>query len=374
MHGRLLAAALALGLTAPLAAPAAASEPLRLNDLQARGSHNSFHRDPMFPGREGVGWDYSHPTLDRQLHLQGVRQVELDVHYNWARDELQVYHAWFGDDRSTCDLLSECLAVMRRWSDAHPQHHPILVLIEPKDAQLPELPENGDPFTEPFDEESYQRLDETLLAGWGAHRTITPGDVVVEGKSLRDSIRSHGWPLLDDVRGQVLFLIDGDDHGAAYSRSWTSLAGRTAFVQAEPDTAVAAFVGRDGARAPGEDKYGRMRRLVAQNFMVRDYVDPPATAALAAGAQFVSSDHAAEQKLSDDPLAPSRCNPISAPVGCTDRLVETFDKSVPFAYAGPEPVDSYDRAVLDKADRLGCGSARSVTVYAADTDPGCPVG
>lgn len=373
MHGRLATIALALGLTASLAAPAAASEPLRLNDLQARGSHNSYHRDPMFPGREGVGWNYSHPTLDRQLQLQGVRQVELDVHYNWARNELEVYHAWFGDDRTTCPLLSECLAVMKRWSDAHPDHHPILVLIEPKDADLPELPEDGDPFTEPFSEESYALLDQTLLAGFGPERTLTPDDVTLPNRSLRESITTKGWPFLSDLRGQVLFLIDGDDHGAAYSRGWTSLAGRSAFVQAEATTPVAAFTGRDGARLPGEGKYDRMRRLVAEGFMVRDYVDPPATAALAAGAHFLSSDHAADQQLSADPLAPSRCNPITAPIGCEDRLIETHDRSAPFTFAKPEPPDTLDQAGREKAERLGCGSARSVAVYAADTDPGCPV-
>jgi hypothetical protein len=64
---------------------------------------------------------------------------------------------------------------------------------------------------------------------------------------------------------------------------------------------------------------------------------------------------------------------VTAPVGCSDLLVERHDKNDGFTFAGPEPTDSYDRMALDKADRVACGSARSVAVYAADTDPGCPI-
>ena len=158
----------------------AATRMLRVNDLQARGTHNSYHRDAGFPGREGVGWDYTHAPLDAQLEDQAVRQLEIDVHYNAARDELEVYHAWLGDDRTTCDTLAACLATVKRWSDAHRAHHPLLILIEPKDAGPPkdtELPEDGDPFTMPFGDAEYAKLDAELLQAFGPDRVITPGDV-----------------------------------------------------------------------------------------------------------------------------------------------------------------------------------------------------
>ncbi|HUF34152.1 MAG TPA: Ca2+-dependent phosphoinositide-specific phospholipase C, partial [Acidimicrobiales bacterium] len=96
------ALALALSVALLAASPALAqpaSSPqrpgeLRMNHVQARGTHNSYHRDPMFPGREHseIGWDYSHRPLAHQLEHQGVRQVELDIHYNWVRDDFEVYH------------------------------------------------------------------------------------------------------------------------------------------------------------------------------------------------------------------------------------------------------------------------------------------
>ncbi|MDX6234830.1 MAG: hypothetical protein QOH68_3958, partial [Nocardioidaceae bacterium] len=140
-----LAAALLAGLHTPSrAADSAAS--LRVNHVQARGTHNSTHRDHngTLPGV--AEWDYDHRPLVEQLEDQDVRQVELDVHYNWAKDVFEVYHVWFGDDRATCDLLETCLRQVRSWSDAHPRHLPILVMIEPKDAQL----EDEDPFTSPL--------------------------------------------------------------------------------------------------------------------------------------------------------------------------------------------------------------------------------
>ena len=51
---------------------------LRLNHLQMKGTHNSYHLrpDPLV----APDWDYDMPTLTEQLTVHGVRQVELDVH------------------------------------------------------------------------------------------------------------------------------------------------------------------------------------------------------------------------------------------------------------------------------------------------------
>ena len=366
--------ALGLLVSLLLAAPAAGAG-LRLNDLQARGTHNSFHRDPGFPGSEAPGWAYSHAPIDHQFQRGGIRQIELDVHYNAARREFEVYHAWFGDDRTTCDPLAHCLGLIRAFSEAHPGHHPILVLVEPKDNGPPknaELPEDGDPFTMPFTAAEYDRLDGVLADGLGAERLLTPDEVTVPGLDLRSSILTRGWPSLAASRGKVLVAVDGDDHAEAYSRGWTSLAGRSMFVQAEADRPVAAFVSRDGARQAGEDKYGRMRRLVREGFLVRDYTGPSGfEAAKAAGAHFISSDEPERLVLADDPLAPSRCNPVTAPAACTDRAIERHDPA-DWDPVSPEPDDSTVAVAREKAERLGCGSARSVLMLVTGTDPGCP--
>ena len=137
------------------------------------------------------------------------------------------------------------------------------------------------------------------------------------------------------------------------------------FVQAEADALVAAFVSRDGARLPGEGKYDRMARLVAAGFMVRDDVDVDGFDALkAAGAHFVSSDHPDQLVLSNDPLAPSRCNPVSAvDVGCTDRRIETHAGGHGYPLP-PEPSDDTDQVIADKVDRIVVGSVESLVAAA----------
>ena len=351
----------------------------RLNDVQARGTHNSTHLDPKGVITDGApfNWGYSHRTLTAQLEEQGVRQVEIDIHYNWAKDDFDVYHVWFGDDRVTCDTLSGCLGELRAWSDGHPDSVPLMVLIEPKDGGAPyslaegstdpeaHLPEDGDPFTRPFDAAAYDRLDEVLLEAFDGPmsdggRVVTPDDVTAPGLDLRTTITTTGWPLLDEVRGHVLYVVDGPDHAAPYSNQWTSLAGRAMFVQAADDAPVAAFVGRDGARLEGETKYDRMARLVAQGFMVRDLTSPgDFAAALAAGAHYLSTDYP-EQLEFDDPDSPVRCNPVVIAVtgrSCTATALETH---VAHGYpVPPDPEDTEQQVVADKVDRLVIGSVES---------------
>lgn len=376
----------------PPAPPFASPEPEgpRINDVQARGTHNSTHLDPHGVITDGApfNWGYSHRNLTAQYEEQGVRQVEIDIHYNWAKDDFDVYHVWFGDDRATCDTLSGCLGEIRAWSDDHPSSVPLMILIEPKDSGLPwsargastdyeaHLPEDGDPFTRPLDEHAYQRLDQILLESFGGRvadggRVLTPDDVMHgEAATLRDSILTHGWPTVDESRGQVLFVVDGPDHAEPYSHGWEHLAGRTMFVQAEADLPVAAFVSRDGERLDGESKYDRMRRLVAAGFMVRDLTSPDRfEEALAAGAHYLSTDFP-DQLVFDDPDSPVRCNPVALAGTGRTCTATGLEEHVPHGYDVPDdPPDTEQQAALDKVDRLVVGSVESA-VALATAEPG----
>src|SRR5688572_23467590 len=103
---------------------------LRLNHIQTKGTHNSYH---IQPDNQIPEWAYTHAPLDVQLGEQGVRKVELDIHYNNDTGAFEVYHVPLLDEKTTCRLLTDCLKVMKAWSDAHPAHHTIFIQIEPKD-------------------------------------------------------------------------------------------------------------------------------------------------------------------------------------------------------------------------------------------------
>lgn len=67
----------------------AAAPPVRLNELQVLGSHNSYHLRPEQAVLDGVSAinpalaaeiDYEHLPLTAQLEDHGIRQLELDVY------------------------------------------------------------------------------------------------------------------------------------------------------------------------------------------------------------------------------------------------------------------------------------------------------
>ena len=80
---------------------------LRVNHLQAVGTHNSYHvaPDPYLIDE----WDFTMPSLTDQLQLHGVRQFELDVHLEGdGSNGFRVYHAPVVDDGTSCERLVDC--------------------------------------------------------------------------------------------------------------------------------------------------------------------------------------------------------------------------------------------------------------------------
>lgn len=53
---------------------------------------------------------------------------------------------------------------------------------------------------------------------------------------MQDALTSDGWPNIDSVRGQVLFvLLNVDDvHASDYTANYTTLAGRAMFARVTP--------------------------------------------------------------------------------------------------------------------------------------------
>src|SRR5262249_3305274 len=95
---------------------------LRLNQLQAKRTHNTYHVED--PNTLVTELKYTHAPLDVQLSEQGVRQIELDVRYNKFEKHFSVFHESF-DKGTTCPTLIECLDLVKTWSDKFPAHHPV---------------------------------------------------------------------------------------------------------------------------------------------------------------------------------------------------------------------------------------------------------
>lgn len=279
---------------------------LRLNHVQALGTHNSYHLST-----EGVDveeWSYDMAPLDVQLGGQGVRQFEIDVHRDPERDRWAVYHIGLVDEQTTCVAFTDCLGVMKDWSDRNPAHHPIVTLIEVKDEGEVSLPS----------------LEAELLSVWPEDRLVTPDLVQGDAASLRDAVADVGWPTLGELRGRALFVLH--DSGALrdeYTDALTTTAGRAMFPDADTDLdlPIAAFASINDAVTDADP----LAAALAAGFLVRTRADSGGDvsgrdAAIASGAQFASTDFPDEVEIPGG--TPSRCNPVTAPDECHSEAIE----------------------------------------------------
>jgi hypothetical protein len=341
---------------------------LRLNHFQVIGTHNSYHVEPRPSLMErllralpslAIGLQYSHVPLPQQFTEQGVRQIELDVFADpagglfahraglvWIGEDpmapvpelyepgFKVLHVQDVDFESTCWTLVSCLQEVKRWSDAHPRHMPIMILIEAKDQAIPFA---GSAIPIPIGAEELDRLDAEIRSVFPPEKLITPDDVRGAHETLLDAVRTEGWPTLRQSRGKVLFCLDnGGRVRDAYLAGHPSLQGRVMFASVGMDHPAGAFLKLND---PIGD-FDAIRAAVTAGFVVRTRADAdtreartgdtaPRDHALASGAQWVSTDYPVPDTrwghryvASIPGGTPARCNPLSAPPFCRSTDIE----------------------------------------------------
>ena len=348
----LVFAFLAFGLVALYIGPSA--EPVRMNQLQVIGTHNSYHIAPAESMLGVIGtmnkrwrdaFDYTHRPLTEQFEVLGVRQIELDVFAdpegglyskpglfglsgaNVDPDEvmkkpgMKVLHVQDLDFRTTALTLKQALTEVRDWSKSNPRHVPVMILIELKDSQPNRL------LTKPvaFDRVLLEAVDAEIMAVFQPHQIVLPDDVRAGEKTLREAVLSKGWPTLDSVRGKVMFALDnGGAIRDRYIDGNPSLEGRVMFASVgEQDPGAAFFKVNDPV-----GRFAKIQRLVETGFIVRTRADAGSAEArrndtsrrekaFASGAQFVSTDYPeADVRMSDycvqfEKRAVVRANPVS---------------------------------------------------------------
>ncbi|MCB0977257.1 MAG: phosphatidylinositol-specific phospholipase C1-like protein [Acidimicrobiales bacterium] len=336
---------------------------IRLNEIQVVGSHNSYHLMPsqaeLDLRRSVIGaaedrMEYRHLPLPDQFQEQKVRQIELDVFVDkeggryahpllrsaagvtapldpvMSEPGLKVFHIQDVDYESTCLTLEACLRAVKGWSDAHPTHVPIAILLELKDTPL----ELGDlPFVvpEPFDATAMNEVDSVIRSVFPADQVITPDDVRGSHATLPEALADTGWPTLGQSRGKVMFLMDnGGGYRDTYLAGASNLAGRMMFTNADPGDDDAAFIKRNDPTDPSipdlvRDGYVVRTRADSDTLEARDNDTSQRDAALASGAQWVSTDFPVPNfgvgfetdyfvEIPGGTVA--RCNPVNAPPDC----------------------------------------------------------
>ncbi len=294
---------------------------VRLHEVQVKGTHNSYHLEPLFPF--DASHEYSHLPLDQQLGMQGVRAFELDVHRGFS--ELEVYHIAAIDSDTTCDTFVDCVSVIEDWSTAHPEHMPIMVWIEVKD-------ETGGL---PIDD--MNEIDDDIRSVIDEAQLLTPDDIQGNAESVRAALEDDGWPYIDDLRGQVMFILlnTEDDHADEYTYGYDNLGGRAMFARSGgsqfdlPWSAVAKL----GAGDPNVAEAHARHMLTATNVCGADESDDACfeqfEQAKAAGIHMLKDDFPGPVDSRDYWMdladgTPARCNPLTAGPDCTSEAIENL--------------------------------------------------
>jgi hypothetical protein len=371
MTARVLVAVVALAIAACGSDDDSGSD-LRLNHMQVVGSHNSYHVQPgdalfdllfEFAPPLAEAFEYTHLPLGEQFDTQGVRQIELDVFYDpdgglyespiglqlatgnpvatipgLDLPGFKVLHVQEVDFETTCQTLIECLVDVKDWSDDHPHHVPIMILIEAKDDAIEDPLDLGFLVPPPIGAAEFDILDGEIRSVFPDGQLITPDDVRGGRATLEEAVMVDGWPRVDDSRGRVMFALDnGGAKKADYIAGHESLRGRVMFTSSGPGEAEAGFLKLNDAL----EDFDFIQEMVAAGLIVRTRADSPEgreardddtmrrDVAIASGAQYVSTDYpvpapdfGTDYQVQIPGGMPVGCNPISAPPECTALLLE----------------------------------------------------
>ena len=295
-------------------------EHIKLNHLQALGTHNSYH---LRPAVNILPWDYEHLSLDQQLEQQGVRQFELDL-YEREEGGFDVLHIPRLDPETNCSPLKMCFDLLKGWSDTHQAHHPILVLLEVKNTL-------GTP------QEVVTQLETIVNQTWRQEQLITPGLIMREKPTLRDALNQLGWPSLNELRGRFLIILhSGGELRDALLEG--GLVNRSMFPDAYGDLNVH-FAAYHSINDPIASET-LITAAVTAGHLVRTRADVNSEQtltldmtrgerALALGAHWISTDYPTPGDTDQYGFvipggSPSRCNPVTAPLDCHAEAIEAL--------------------------------------------------
>lgn len=306
-----------------------AAEPL-LNHIQVIGSHNSYKQaiDPklfrVLQKADSASFskiDYEHATLTEQLDL-GLLALEIDVYadtqggkyahpkgldmapgqppYDAAglmkQPGFKVFHIQDLDYRSNAPTFKLALQELKKWSLAHPMHHPVFITMNAKSEALSRP---GFTVPEPFTPAVFDALDKEILDNLGAAQLITPDQVRGQYATLESAVLHRHWPTLRAAQGKFVFVLDElGEKRATYIQGHPSLKGRVLFADAEPGTPEAAIHILNNAKKD----LATIKELVQKGYIIRTRADSDTqearrndkssfAAALQSGAQIISTDY-----------------------------------------------------------------------------------
>lgn len=316
------------------------SSSIRLNQIQLIGSHNSykksiesnlwqkvFNKDSLL----AYSLQYEHPSLEEQLNL-GLRSLELDVYLDpqggkysnplglkilkkqglaaelydqngdLEKPGLKVFHIQDIDFRSNDLLFVDCLRGIKKWLDSNKNQVPIIITINAKDSKI-----NFDGANEPilFGRKELESIDLEICSVFLEANLITPNFIQGKFSNLREAILINGWPLINNIRGKIMFVLDESGQKLKdYLTEEHTLNHKVMFVNAEEgDQNAAVMIINDPIK-----NESAIKNLVSKGYLVRTRADSETiearrndytrfAAAVKSNAQIISTDYYLLSKL-----------------------------------------------------------------------------
>lgn len=268
---------------------------LRLNEIQMLATHNSYKKTGSDIGRFFVGLGdsfeearalrYGYHTLTQQLEF-GVRSMELDVRLR--KDQFMLTHVPLVDNSSVAPIFSDALHEIKLFSENHPNHMPIILLIEVKDDWM-----ILDHALQKIESAQLEKLN-TIIKETLGDQLFQPKDMIESGKTLKDTIQTTGWPTLQHMLGKVMVVL----HPSHFVVPYVALDPTLDTLSMFPGV-YANQIDRDYASFIVHNEVNRdaIQALVDQQFIVRTRIDSQlifnATdydQAILSGAQILTSD------------------------------------------------------------------------------------
>lgn len=330
---------------------------LKINEIQVIGSHNSYKKAILpevysyLSKKDTLNFlpriQYEHIPIPEQLDL-GLRNLEIDVYADskggkYAHPKIldlvkttqafdpegkmkkpgyKMIHITDIDYQTWYYTLEDCLKDLRKWSDAHRDHDPVFITLEPKDGKANQFGTEPEHYTSKL----FDDLDNELKKYLGKDKIITPDDIRGTYKTLNQAVLNKNWPKVKNAKGKFVFVLDNNSENRdLYSKNHPSLKGRMIFTNATPGMPESAILFMN---EPQKDS-SRIEDLVKQGYIIRTRADADTMEARSedysrfekakeSGAQIITTDYylpsklfKSNYKISFDDQTYERKNPVT---------------------------------------------------------------
>jgi hypothetical protein len=318
---------------------------LKINQLQTIGSHNSYriktrqsifdmvlslYNNGFIPAEYNPNeWDYTHIPLQRQFDEYKIRSIELDIYHDPQGGRFYLQKGNNLSDTSLSDTsfvpalnspgfkimhipdfdynthhytFKDALINIENWSDAHPNHFPLYIMVELKTETVKDaMPTSNFTSALPFTKNALDSLDNEIKEVFGSDlkKVITPDLVRGKYTTLKQAVLAGNWPKVKEARGKVLFiLMTSSQQRTDYLLGHNNLTQRVAFVFSSPENGEAAFLKYDNPLSATEE----IKKRVEEGYIIRTRADAGTTEArtgdysrmniaFESGAQLISTDY-----------------------------------------------------------------------------------